>query len=204
MPDFDIFRRALGRVIRWALRPPFKPFAARGRNVVIIEPCTINYPERMFFGDDIYIGPNASFNSVGGIRIGSGTIFGPFVHVYSGNHRYEEAEALPFDEHEYLRPVDIGANVWIGGDVVILPGVTIGEGAVVAGGAVVLNDVPAGAVVGGFPAKQLKQRDMEHYARLKREGKILNALVGAGKNRPKPIGEVPRQWYVDAGQRPPE
>ena len=201
----EAFRRMLGRAVRWALRPPARPFGACGRNVTIMDPFTVNQPDRLFLGSNIYIGAHAAFNSVGGIRIGDGCVSGPFLHIYSANHRYEDAEALPFDEVEYFKPVDIGPNVWIGGDVVILPGVEVGEGAVVAAGAVVVKDVPPGAVVGGFPAQPLKHRDMAAYQRLKAAGRIINAMVGPGKNVPQPVGGIPAQWYVDAGlQVPPE
>jgi acetyltransferase-like isoleucine patch superfamily enzyme len=200
-----VIRRALAKVVRWVLAPQRAAFAARGENVLIVEPFEVNYPQRLFLGSDIYIGPHAAFNSVGGIRIGSGSILGPFVHIYSGNHHYEGAEVLPFDEAEYLKPVDIGQNVWIGGDVIILPGVTIGEGAVIAGGAVVIKSVEPGAVVAGFPARLLKMRDMERYYQFKRDRRILNALVGSGRNVPREIGGIPRQWYLDAGvPAPPE
>jgi len=194
-----ILRTVIRRIVNWSLRSSCGPFAARGENVHIAEPFTMNYPERVFLGRDIYIGGYAVFNSAGGIRIGDGCVFGPFVHIYTANHRYEDAEALPFDEYEYFEPVDVGPNVWIGGDAVLLPGVTVGEGAVIAAGAVVVKDVPAGAVVGGLPARLLKSRDMDRYRRLKAEGQIINALVGAGRNRPKPIGGVPKQWFLDAG-----
>jgi acetyltransferase-like isoleucine patch superfamily enzyme len=159
----------------------------------------VNYPERVFLGSDIYVGPYAAFNSVGGIRIGTGSVLGPFVHIYSGNHYYEGADALPFDERMVVRPVDIGVNVWIGGDVTILPGVRVGEGAVVGAGALVTKDVPEFTVVAGCPARVIKQRDVERYARLKENGNLLNRVVGSGRNRPQLVGSVPTEWFEEAG-----
>lgn len=57
----------------------------------------------------------------------------------------------------HIAPVRVGRNVWIGSGSILLPGVTIGDGATVAAGAVVTKDVPEGAVVGGVPAKILRQ-----------------------------------------------
>ena len=56
----------------------------------------------------------------------------------------------------YAKPVRIGNDVWIGGNVTILPGVTIGNNVVVAAGAVVTKDIPDNTLVGGVPAKKLK------------------------------------------------
>jgi acetyltransferase-like isoleucine patch superfamily enzyme len=60
----------------------------------------------------------------------------------------------------------------VGVDVIILPGVQIGEGAIIQAGSTVVDDVSPGAIVGGHPAEQFKQRDMEHYKSLKQEGKF--------------------------------
>ena len=64
------------------------------------------------------------------------------------------------------KPVHIGNDVWIGGNVTILPGVTIGNNVVVAAGAVVTKDVPDNCVVGGVPARKIKdiENDMEGYS----------------------------------------
>lgn len=194
----SLIHKIATKLVTWALYPEKAPFAARGTNVWFVNPYMVNCPDRVFLGNDIYIGPHAVFNSIGGVRIHDGCAFGPFLHIYSANHRYEDAEALPYDEWVYVKPVEILPNVWIGGDVAIMPGVTVGEGAVVAGGSLLVKDVPPGAVVGGAPAKVIKYRDMKRYEQLKREGKILNAMHGAGRNRVLPIGGIPARWYRDA------
>ena len=79
--------------------------------------------------------------------------------VLTSNHAYTQSNMLPYDSEEKLRSVDIGAGCWIGWGAMICPGVSIGDGSVVAMGAVVSKDVPAGAVVGGNPAKVIGYRE---------------------------------------------
>ncbi len=126
-------------------------------------------PEKMKFGNNVYIGPDAFINAIGGLEIHDGSIVGPFVKIQTSNHRYDhsELETIPYDNINLLSKVIICQNVWIGMDVKICPGVTIGEGAVVAMGSVVTKDVPPLAVIGGNPAKVIKYRDEQRYNRLK-------------------------------------
>lgn len=107
---------------------------------------------------DVEIGENVwkSFASSGGcyiqgnngIRIGDNTIFASGVKLISANHT--KGNLSTWDK---CRPIEIGKNVWIGSNAVILPGVHIGDGAVIGAGAVVTRDVPAEAVAAGVPAK---------------------------------------------------
>lgn len=110
--------------------------------------------------------------SSGGVTIGKYFHVGRGLTIFSSNHNYVSEKSIPYDDIDILKPVNIGDCVWIGANVSIVPGVTIGEGAVVGMGAVVTCDVPKGAIVGGNPAKVIGYRDMESYARLKREGKF--------------------------------
>lgn len=88
---------------------------------------------------------------------------------------------LPYDAIYEVKDVHIGENVWIGADVSIMPGVTIGEGAVVAACACVTKDVPVCAVVGGNPARVLKYRDRERYESLKASDSIYLKLKQQGE-----------------------
>jgi maltose O-acetyltransferase len=114
-------------------------------------------------GNDVYIGPNSYWYGHGGINIGNNVIIGPKTTIWTVNHNYESSTCLPYDEVDYHKPVTICNNVWVGYGALIAPGVTIGEGAIIAMGANVVKDVPALSMVGGNPAKVIKERDFEKY-----------------------------------------
>lgn len=105
-------------------------------------------------GDGVVLSRGVHLVAHAGVHIGAGTMIGEYASVRDANHRRGEG-ALRHSGHE-ARPVRIGRNVWIGRGAIVLPGVRIGDGAVVAANAVVNKDVPAGAVVGGVPARPLR------------------------------------------------
>jgi acetyltransferase-like isoleucine patch superfamily enzyme len=91
----------------------------------------------------------------GGVRIGHGTILGPNTVILSSSHRVEMGNSLQ-ESGKDVRRVEIGNNVWIGANVVIRMGITIGARAIVGAGSVVTHDVPASTVVGGNPARVIR------------------------------------------------
>lgn len=127
-----------------------------------------NY-ENIIWHDNIYIGPMAYIWAIGGLEIGENVIIGPRVTIHTSNHRYENAEMLPYDGCSYKKKVTIEKNVWIGDNTMIVPGVTIGEGSIVAMGSVVTSDIPKYSVFGGNPARLIKQRDIEKYKELNQQ-----------------------------------
>lgn len=124
-----------------------------------------------------HIGNHVNFN---GINIqGEGNVYiGDYFHsgiecmIITDVHNYE-GDKIPYDEHVIKKDVIIDQCVWIGSRVTILGGVHIGEGAIVQAGSVVVRDVPPFAVVGGHPAQVFKYRNIEHYNKLKTEGKFF-------------------------------
>lgn len=175
-----MLRRLMRRIIRrlaaeldWARDDTSGiPFAARGQGVRIASGCRFVDPQGIALGDHIYIGPHCHFAGSGGLRLHDNIAIGPHVYIYTTNHRYEGAEYVPFDGQIVCEPVEIRSHVWIGGNVVIVPGVTVHEGAVVAAGSVVAADVPRCAVVGGNPARVLKWRDAQAFDRLVAAGRF--------------------------------
>lgn len=128
------------------------------------------------FIKNIKIGNNVNFNGIrcygsGAIHIGNNFHSGSGLRILTENHNYR-SNALPYNNEFIIKDVKIGDNVWIGMDVIVLPGVEIGEGAIIQAGAVVAIDVPPLAIAGGNPAKPIKFRDAEHYYRLKRDEKF--------------------------------
>ena len=124
----------------------------------------------------VEIGDHASFNGititgVGGVKIGDYFHSAPNVKIMLGSHDYDHDERIPYGRKTTIKQVVIDDFVWIGSDVIISGNVHIGEGAIVAIGSVVVKDVPRCAIVGGNPAKIIKYRDIEHFEKLKADGK---------------------------------
>ena len=117
----------------------------------LFTPTQIDFPKQITFGKHIFINHNFTAMSIGGIELGDNVQIGPHVTIVTDNHDFKNRYVLR------CRKVVIGNNVWIGAGVSVMPGVHIGDNAVVAGGAVVTKDVPDGAIVGGNPAKVIRQ-----------------------------------------------
>lgn len=105
------------------------------------------------------------------VKIGEYFHPGKGLVILTSNHRYEGASKIPYDEVLVSRPVIVEDFVWVGINVCILPGVTVGEGAIIGAGSVVTKDVPRYAVVAGNPARLIKYRDVASFVRLKNEKK---------------------------------
>ncbi len=122
------------------------------QDVTVFTPLYINCGKHITIGKNVFINFDCTFLSLGGITIEDDVLIGPKVSLVTENH--------PLDPKERKgligKPIHIKKNAWIGANATILPGVTIGENAVVAAGAVVSKDVPDNTIVGGIPAKFIK------------------------------------------------
>ncbi len=154
--------------------------------VQIFDTARFTFPENIRLGRYTRVSKDCYLNGQGGITIGDGTILGPNVTILSSTHRYQQTKYLPYDEYDDFRPVTIGRGVWLGWGCMVVPGVTIGDGAIVAMGAVVTRDVAVGAIVGGNPARLLKQRDADWITRtIQEERYYMRAMIEEGVRRIK-------------------
>ena len=126
-----------------------------GKNVNIEKGAKIT--STMEIGDRSGVGINASIG--GRVVIGDDVMMGPECIIYTTNHAFDRTD-IPMNKQGCMKekPVVIGNDVWIGGRVIILPGVHIGNGSIVGAGSVVAKDVPDYAIVAGNPAVVKKYR----------------------------------------------
>lgn len=129
-------------------------------------------PDRLFLGDDVYIGRNFFIRATGDIYIGSNTHISRNVTLHTVNHNTNGA-LLPYDHTVVVKPIRIGSYVWIGMNCAVLPGVSIGDGAIIGMGTVVAKDVPPGAVVVGAGQREVGHRDLGHTRTLLMEERFL-------------------------------
>ncbi|WP_282097906.1 DapH/DapD/GlmU-related protein [Pseudodesulfovibrio sp. zrk46] len=111
-------------------------------------------------GDDVYLNKNVQLGSDGGgkVVVGSHVMFGPNTVVVTAIHNNDRLDIPMRRQGMTYDSVIIEDDVWIGANVVVLPGVTIGQGAIIGAGSVVTSDVEAFSVVGGVPAKLIRKR----------------------------------------------
>lgn len=114
--------------------------------------------EELVIGDNVGISANAFLGVRGRVEIGQNTIIGPYFSLHSENHTFSDC-SIPIKYQPTSRKgIVIGENCWIGAKVTILDGVTIGNDCVISAGAVVTHSFPDNQVIGGVPARVLKER----------------------------------------------
>lgn len=135
----ELFSELIGKPVGegFGLFPPF--YTDFGKNITI--------------GKNVFINADCKFQDQGGIVIEDGALIGHGVVLATLNHDFEPSKR----QQLHPAPIHIGKGVWIGANAVVTAGVTIGENAVVAAGAVVVKDVPANTIVGGVPARIIRE-----------------------------------------------
>ena len=134
----QLFSELIGKPVgeSFGLFPPF--YTDFGKNITI--------------GNNVFINADCKFQDQGGIFIDDGALIGHGVVLATLNHDMDPEKR----QQLHPAPIHIGKRVWIGANATITAGVTIGDNSIVAAGAVVTKDVPANTVVGGVPAKKIK------------------------------------------------
>lgn len=125
-----------------------------GEDSWIEPPFRCDYGTQISIGDHFFANYDCIFLDVAPITIGNRVMFGPRVCLYTAGHPLDAATRNT--GLEFGKPIAIGDDVWLGGNVVVLPGVTIGAGTVVAAGSVVRRDLPPHVLAAGNPCQVLR------------------------------------------------
>ena len=118
----------------------------------VFPPFTTDFGKNIHIGKNVFINSGCRFQDQGGIYIGDNVLIGHNVVLATLNHNenpQKRGNLIP-------SPIIIGNDVWIGSSVTVIPGVTIGDGAIIAAGAVVTKDIAKNTVVGGIPARYIR------------------------------------------------
>jgi len=135
--------------------------AEAGKNIFIFPPFHCPSPEGIHLKANINISHNCLIGGEGGVFIGNFVMIGPNTCIVSSNHGFLKEDIPMVRQKITSSPIKIEDDVWIGANVIILPGVTIGQGAIVGGGSVVTKNIRPYTIVAGNPAKELRKRFSE-------------------------------------------
>ncbi|OEE91085.1 sugar O-acetyltransferase [Vibrio crassostreae] len=123
-------------------------------------PFSCDYGSNIKLGKNFYANFNCVILDVAEVTIGDNVLLGPNVQILTAGHPLDVKGRVE-EGVEFGTPINVGNNVWLGGGVIICPGVTIGENSVIGAGSVVTKDIPANVVAVGNPCKVLKAIDNE-------------------------------------------
>ena len=125
-----------------------------GEGLWLQPPFYCDYGYNIKLGEKVFFNFNCVVLDVAQVTIGSRTLFGPNVQIYTATHPIDHkvrASGL-----EFAKPITIGEDVWVGGSAVICPGVTIGDRSVIGAGSVVTRDIPADVFAAGNPCRVIR------------------------------------------------
>jgi acetyltransferase-like isoleucine patch superfamily enzyme len=161
------------RIHEYNLCPPDEPekieqqiraiLGKSGKNVNVLAPFRCDYGKHIEVGDNFMANYNCVILDVAKVIIGDNVMFGPNVSLYTAGHPVHHHSRN--SGYEYGIAITIGNNVWIGGQTVVNPGVTIGDNSVIGSGSVVTKDIPANVIAAGNPCRVLRELTEEdrHY-----------------------------------------
>lgn len=143
-----------------------KLFGDIGTNVSVGLPFLCDYGRNIHIGSNVSINMNCTFVDCNRIEIGDNVLISSNVQLYTATHPVELSKRLTpewapesgeYFCRTYALPIKIGNGCWLGGGVIVLPGVTIGDGAVIGAGSVVTRDIPANCTAAGNPCRVIRE-----------------------------------------------
>ncbi|HAP6784926.1 TPA: chorismate mutase [Enterococcus faecium] len=134
-------------------------FGRTGKKIYMEPVINFDYGYNIFVGENFYANFNCTFLDVSTIEIGDNCKFAPNVQLYTATHPLHPVKRN--SGLEYAKPIKIGNNVWLGGGVIVTPGVTLGDNVVVGAGSVVTKSFPDNVVIAGNPARIIKTVEEE-------------------------------------------
>lgn len=144
-------------------------FKQIGKNVWIEPDFKCEFGKNITIEDDVYINFGCIILDCAEVTIGSHTLFGPNIGLYPVNHSTDAQERI--NGGCYGKPIHIGKNVWLGGDVKVLAGVTIGDNTIIGTGSIVTKDTPSNVIAVGNPCKVIREitdKDKTEYSKRRR------------------------------------
>jgi maltose O-acetyltransferase len=129
-------------------------FGAGGDEVWMQPPFFCDYGTNIRLGKKVFFNFNCIVLDVCQVTIGDHTLFGPAVQIYTATHPMNHELRR---KQEFSKPITIGSDVWVGGGVVICPGVTIGSRTVIGAGSIVTRDIPDGVFAAGNPCRVIRE-----------------------------------------------
>lgn len=138
----------------------------RGKNLWITAPFYVDYGNNIYFGDNCEVNMNCTFLDDNKIVIGHNALIAPNVQIYTAFHPTNALERFgnPREDGSFAfcktqtAPVAIGDNVWIGGGVIIMPGITIGNNVVIGAGSVVTKNIPDNTIAFENPCRVMRKK----------------------------------------------
>lgn len=139
-------------------------FGGIGTEVSVASPFICDYGRNIYIGNNVSVNMNCTFVDCNKIIIGDNVMLASNVQLYTATHPVELAERYvrnpetgQLDRQTYALPIQIGNGCWLGGGVIVLPGVTIGDGTVIGAGSVVTKDIPADSLAVGNPCRVIRK-----------------------------------------------
>jgi maltose O-acetyltransferase len=129
-------------------------FGGGGESVWMQPPFFCDYGANIYLGQRVFFNFNCVVLDVCQVTIGDYTMFGPAVQIYTATH---PMNAQLRRTQEFAKPIEIGADVWVGGGAILCPGVRVGSRTVIGAGSVVTRDLPDGVFAAGNPSRVIRE-----------------------------------------------